>query len=167
MSPNKKNWLRLQKNIDLPVLFSLSEPARSTKWNFAVSVSYCSGASVSPSLSPTSWSGANRLCLMSRVKTACERDDDEFILVAAVVRASAPARRAPKASLTPRTARIDAPTTLTPPQPSSVIRRPPYKQKKTMKFPRQMWLKIPNRDCIVQRPALVIEISIPVLPLLM
>lgn len=35
------------------------------------------------------------------MKTACERDDDEFMLVAAVVRARAPARRAPNASWMP------------------------------------------------------------------
>lgn len=49
------------------------------------------------------------------------------MLVAAVVRASAPARKAPSASRAHRTERTDAPTMRTPPHPSSVIFRPPWK----------------------------------------
>lgn len=83
----------------LPVRFNLSDPAKSTKWNFAVSVSYCSGASESASLSTdVSWSGASLLCRSKRVNTACDREDEEFMLVAAVVLARAPARSAPNAS---------------------------------------------------------------------
>lgn len=116
---------RIRMLLQLPVRFSLSEPAKSTKWNLAVNVSYCSGASASTSLSVTSWSAANRLCLISRVKTAWDLDEDEFMFVAAVVLARAPARSAPRASLMLRTARMEAPTTRTPPQPSSVILNAP------------------------------------------
>ena len=79
-----------------PVFLILSEPARSTKWNFAeIFSSEVTGSASGPVASAPSvgYVTLTIFCSIVTVKIACERDEASFIFVALVIRCVMPLLR--------------------------------------------------------------------------